>query len=83
MIIELIDPQNYNDCALAVDRIHAYSFNATVVDTFTLETDASPAVIDSILTSMGIVFAEVEEYTTLEQEQFGSHPLPWETNSHA
>jgi len=60
MLIELIDPQDGADCALAVERIRAYSFNATVVDTFTLETDASEAVIDSILTSMGIVFAEVE-----------------------
>jgi len=60
MMIELIDPQDGADCAMAVERIRAYSFNATVVDTFTLETDASEAVIDSILTSMGIVFAEVE-----------------------
>jgi len=83
MIIELVDPQNSIDCALAVERIRAYSFNATALDPYTLETNASEAVIDSILTSMGIVFAEVEEYTPLEPEQFGYHPLPWETNHHA
>jgi len=60
MLIELIDPQDGADCAMAVERIRAYSFNATALDPYSLETDASPAVIDSILTSMGIVFAEVE-----------------------
>jgi len=60
MLIELIDPQDGTDCAMAVKQIQAYSFNATGLDPYTLETDASPAVVDSILTSMGITFAEVE-----------------------